>query len=107
MREEMTVKKAKEIVHEQEHQLNFSQRFNTQTVSQEYAYLNATGFIQGYSAGIREAAEICNKSVTKEKTGDGLGEWRVCNKTPYELRDEILSLLPDKKEVIKLSLLFR
>lgn len=39
----------------------------------------------------KRCAKICEDSVEKKRTGDGLGYWNICKKTPYELRDEILN----------------
>ena len=49
---ELTIEKAKEIIDHQNKQLDNRTRMNTQTVRQEYSYISAGGFIEGWNQAI-------------------------------------------------------
>lgn len=77
---------ALKIVREQDRELDNSKRMNTQTVSREYVYVYAKGFLEGYEQAVRDAAQIADHQ-----------KWYAyddpCN-CGEEIKQEILSLLP-------------
>ncbi len=87
----MEIKKAKEIIYRQEHQLDGNKRMNTQTVSQEYFYVSAKGFLEGYTAGVKEALRASWKFINTvnqyEYTKGDLNICEVVNKIESALTD--------------------
>jgi hypothetical protein len=65
----MDAKEAREIIETQEKQLSNRQRMNTQTVSQEYTYMFAKGYLEALKGPevkmLIEALEYYRESVSK------------------------------------------
>jgi len=74
----MDLKEAKEIINNTPYEFNMAQP--------RVLYFEAQRFIEGYEAGIKEAAEIANKAGREGK------DW---------IKHEILSLLKPKEEKTK------
>jgi len=66
--------------------LGFEERSNTQTISQEYAWIQANSFLEGYAIGIKEAAEIAEQSRNS------------CASCGNNIAGEILELLEEREK---------
>ena len=63
----MNPSEAKKIIKDQSKELDHCKRFNTQTVSQEYAWIQANSYLEGYEHGVRIGYEQ-GRNTNGEKT---------------------------------------
>lgn len=92
----MTLTEAREIARQQEKQLDHFKRANTQTVTQEYLYIEAKGFIEGYeSAQDLLAEKDAEINVLKAQfDNDAKRDKTILEENLYLLKDR------DKKESV-------
>lgn len=78
----MTPVEAKEIIKKQERELDQSKRMNTQAVAQEYAYVHAKGYLEGYQAREKEVKALVE---ALEKANSMLCRARVLSCDSHDL----------------------